>query len=119
MRRGEVWTVSGGKDYAGKPRPAVIVQDDSFDATDSITICAFTFDPTDAPLFRLVVEPNERNGLRSACRLMVDKITTVPKAKMGAHVGRLDDEDMVRLNQAMTVFLGMAVTPRAGRGKQP
>ena len=119
MRRGEVWTVSGSKDYVGKPRPAVIVQDDSFDATNSITICAFTTDPTDAPLFRLVVEPNERNGLRSACRLMVDKITTVPKTKLGAQVGRLDDEDMVRLNQAMTVFLGMAVTPRAGRGKQP
>lgn len=117
MRRGEVWTVAGAKDYAGKPRPAVIVQDDSFDATDSITICAFTTDPTDAPLFRLVVEPNERNGLRSACRLMVDKITTVPKTKLGARVGRLDDEDMVRLNQAMTVFLGMAVTPRAGKGK--
>ena len=119
MRRGEAWALSGDKDYAGNPRPAVIVQDDSFDATDSITICAFTSDPTDAPLFRLVVEPNERNGLRTACRLMVDKITTVPKAKIGAHVGRLDDEDMVRLNQAMTVFLGMAVTPRAGRGKQP
>ena len=118
MRRGEVWTVSGGKDYAGKPRPVVIVQDDSFDATNSITICAFTTDPTDAPLFRLVVEPNERNGLRSTCRLMVDKITTVPKAKVGAQVGRLDDEDMVRLNQAITVFLGMAVTPRAGRGKK-
>jgi mRNA interferase MazF len=119
MRRGEVWTVSGGKDYAGKPRPAVIVQDDSFDASDSITICAFTTDPTDAPLFRLVVEPNERNGLRSSCRLMVDKITTVSKTKLGAQIGRLDDEDMVRLNQAMTVFLGIAVSPRSGRGKQP
>jgi mRNA interferase MazF len=116
MRRGEIWTVAGGKDYAGKPRPVAIVQDDSFDATDSITICAFTSDPTDAPLFRLIVEPNERNGLRSRCRLMVDKITTVPKAKVGTRVGRLDDEDMVRLNQAMMVFLGMAVSPR-GRGK--
>ncbi|RIK97542.1 MAG: growth inhibitor PemK [Proteobacteria bacterium] len=117
MRRGEIWTVSGAKDYAGKPRPVVIVQDDSFDATSSITICAFTSDPTDAPLFRLVVEPNERNGLRATCRLMVDKITTVPKAKMGAQIGQLDDEDMVRLNRAMTVFLGIAVTPRAGRRK--
>jgi mRNA interferase MazF len=53
MKRGEVWTVSGGKDYAGKPRPAVIVQDDSFDATDSITICAFTTDPTDAAKLQL------------------------------------------------------------------
>lgn len=92
----------------------MIVQDDNFDATNSITICAFTTDPIDAPLF-LVVEPNERNGLRSRYRLMVDKITTVPKAKMGARVGRLDDEDMVRLNQAMTVFLGMAISPRTGR----
>src|ERR1700692_4466185 len=106
MRRGDIWSVAGGKGYAGKPRPVVIVQDDSFDATDSITICAFTTDETEAPLFRLTIEPNERNGLRSACRLMVDKITTVPKSKVGNQIGRLDDEDMVRLNQAMMVFLG-------------
>jgi mRNA interferase MazF len=115
MRRGEIWTVSGGKDYAGKPRPVVIVQDDSFDATDSITICAFTTDETDAPLIRLPVEPSERNGLRSPCRLMVDKVTTVPKSKIGSQVGRLDDEDVLRLNQAVIVFLGLAVSPRAGR----
>ena len=112
MRRGDIWTVAGSKDYAGKPRPAVIVQDDSFDATDSITICAFTTDETDAPLFRLSVQPNERNGLRAACRLMVDKITTVPKTKVGTRVGRLDDEDILRLNQAVLVFLGLAVSPR-------
>ena len=115
MKRGEVWTVAGGKDYAGKPRPVVIVQDDSFDATGSVTICAFTTDETEAPLFRLTVEPSERNGLRSLCRLMVDKVTTVPKSKVGNRVGRLDDEDMVRLNQAMMVFLGLAVSPRLGR----
>jgi mRNA interferase MazF len=112
MRRGDIWTVAGGKDYAGKPRPVVIVQDDSFDATDSITICAFTTDETDAPLFRLLVEPNQRNGLRAACRLVADKITTVPKTKVGAGVGRLDDEDILRLNQALLVFLGLAASPR-------
>ena len=115
MRRGEVWTVSGGRDYAGKPRPVVIVQDDAFDATDSITVCSFTTDPTEAPLFRLPVEPNERNGLRSPSRLMVDKITTVSKSKVGERIGRLDDEDLIRLNQAVMVFLGLAVSPRAGR----
>ena len=115
MRRGEVWTVAGGKDYAGKPRPVVIVQDDAFDATDSITICAFTTDPTEAPLFRLSVESNERNGLRSSSRLMVDKITTVSKSKVGERVGRLDDEDIIRLNQAMMVFLGLTVSPRIGK----
>lgn len=115
MRRGEIWTVAGGKDYAGKPRPAVIVQDDAFDATDSITVCAFTTDGTQAPLFRLPVEPNEANGLRTPCRLMVDKITTVPKAKIGSRVGRLDDEDVLRLNRAVVVFLGLAASPRSGR----
>lgn len=112
MRRGDIWTVAGGKDYAGKPRPAVIVQDDVFDGTASITVCSFTTDPTDAPLIRLLVEPNERNGLRASCRLLVDKITTVPRSKLGDRVGRLDDEDVVRLNRAMLVFLGLAVTPR-------
>src|SRR5882757_2578356 len=112
MRRGDVWIVAGGKGYAGKARPVVILQDDSFDGTESITICAFTTDETDAPLFRLAVEPNERNGLRAACRLMVDKITTVPKTKIGARIGRLDDADIQRLHQAVLVFLGLAVSPR-------
>src|SRR5665213_2199098 len=115
MRRGDIWTVAGGKDYMGKPRPAVIVQDDSFDATDSITICAFTTDETEAPLIRLPVEPSERNGLRAACRLMIDKITTVPKSKVGAYVGRLDAEHIPRFNQAILVFLGLAASPRTRR----
>lgn len=88
------------------------MQDDGFDGTDSITVCAFTSDDTEAPLFRLPVTPNERNGLRVTSRLMVDKITTVPKSKMGGQVGRLDDEDILRLNQAMLMFLGLAVSPR-------
>jgi len=108
MRRGEIWTVAGGKDYAGKPRPVVILQDDHFDATASITICAFTTDPTEAPLFRLPIEPNASNGLRTPCRLMVDKITTVPKSKIGSLIGRLDDEDVLRVNRAVLVFLGLA-----------
>ena len=108
MTRGEVWTAAGGKDYAGKPRPVVIVQDDRFDATRSITICAFTSDPTDAPLFRLLVEPSAVNGLQKASRLMVDKVTTVPKAKLGKRIGRLADSDMVRVNRALLIFLGLA-----------
>ena len=108
MKRGEIWTAAGGSDYTGKPRPVVVVQDDHFDATNSITVCAFTSDPTDAPLIRLAVEPDEMNGLRSVSRLMVDKITTVPKAKLGLRIGRLADTDMVRLNRAMMIFLGLA-----------
>lgn len=82
MKRAEIWTVSGGADYAGKPRPAVIIQDDHFD-TDSVTICPFTTDPTDAPLIRLVIEPNQGNGLDTPSRIMVDKVTTVRRAKLG------------------------------------
>jgi mRNA interferase MazF len=114
MKRGEIWAVAAGAGYAGKPRPVVILQDDRFDATDSITICAFTTDPTEAPLFRLPVTPTDTNGLRAACRLMVDKITTVPKAKIGKRIGQLGDEDIVRLNRAVLVFLGMAgAAPKA------
>lgn len=114
MKRGESLTVAGRKDYAGKPRPAVILQDDrfDFDRTESITICAFTTDPTDAPLFRLAVEPSTSNGLRAVCHLMVDKISTVPKARIGARAGRLSDEDIVRLNRAIVVFLGLAAPGR-------
>ena len=113
MKRGEIWTVAGGPDYMGKPRPVVIVQDNDFDSTPSITICAFTSDPTEAPLFRIRVEQNERNGLRLASSLMADKLTTVPKERLGSRIGRLDDEDVVRLNQAMLVFLGLARSPRS------
>jgi mRNA interferase MazF len=112
MKRGEIWTIAGGGDYTGKPRPAVIVQDDSFDATASVTICAFTTDPTDAPLFRILVEPSERNGLRAPSKIMVDKLTTISKERLGSQVGRLDDEDMIRLNRAILVFLGMAGSSR-------
>jgi mRNA interferase MazF len=107
LRRAEVWTVAGGADYAGKPRPAVIVQDDRFD-TDSVTICPFTTDPTEAPLFRLDIAPTAGNGLRHSSQLMVDKITTVRRSKLGERIGILEDSDVVRLNRAMVVFLGIA-----------
>ncbi len=111
MKRGELWTVSGGPEYLGKPRPAVILQDDRFEATSSVTICAFTSDPTEAPLLRVLIDPSSMNGLQVASRLMVDKITTVARAKIGMQIGRLTDEDLVRLNRAVMVFLGLAGSP--------
>jgi mRNA interferase MazF len=39
---------------------------------------------------------------------MVDKITTVPRGKLGSRIGRLDDEDIVRLNRAIVVVVGLA-----------
>ncbi len=107
MKRAEVWTVSASG-HAGKPRPAVIVQNDRFDATASVTICVLTTDPTDAPLFRIEIAPDDHNGLRHISRLMVDKITTVGKDRLCERIGQLGDDDMLRLNRATLVFLGLA-----------
>jgi mRNA interferase MazF len=107
LKRGEIWTVAAGSGYLGKPRPAVVVQDDRFDATLSVTVCAFTTDETESPLMRPLVEPTEGNGLDVASRLMVDKITTISKDKLGRRLGRLDREDLVRLERSMVVFLGL------------
>lgn len=108
MKRGEIWTVAGSGDYAGKPRPAVIVQDDSFGATQSVTVCLLTTDTTEAPMFRLPVPVSAANGLREPCRLMVDKLTTVPRARLGTRIGTLEDDLLSRLAVSMLVFLGLA-----------
>ena len=108
MKRGEIWTVAGGGNYAGKPRPAVIVQNDDFDTTDSIAFCPFTTDTAEAPLIRLPVEPDGRNGLDALSRIMVDKIATVPKRKIGERIGELGGEDIARLDRAVATFLGLA-----------
>lgn len=107
MKRGEIWTVAGGSDYTGKPRPVAILQDDRFEELLSVTVCPFTTNPTPAPLLRLPVTPSASNGLNAVSSLMVDKITTVARTKVGRRIGRLDDEDMVRLNRAIVVFLGL------------
>ena len=108
MKRGDVWTVAGGPDYAGKPRPAVVLQDDAFDATASVTICPFTTHSVEATLVRLAIDPSEGNGLRAASQLMIDKITTVSKEKLRSRVGRLSDQEIVRVDRAVLVFLGLA-----------
>jgi mRNA interferase MazF len=107
MKRGEIWTVAGGPDHAGKPRPVVILQDDAFDATQSVTICPLTTSVTDAPSIRPVVAPSDQNGLRVTSRLMTDKITTVSKTKVQQRVGRLSSEDLNRLNRSVLIFLGL------------
>ncbi len=40
--------------------------------------------------------------------MMVDKITTMPRAGVRKRVGRLSDQDMARLGRAAVVFLGLA-----------
>jgi mRNA interferase MazF len=107
MKRGEIWTVGGGPDYAGKPRPAAILQDDAFGGTASVTVCPFTTHLVDASLIRISVEPTKQSGLEVASQLMVDKVTTVTRAKLRKRIGRLTEADMTRVSHAVLVFLGL------------
>jgi len=108
VKRGEIWTMAGGPDYASKPRPAVVIQYDGFSETLSIAVCPLTSEPVEAPILRLLVEPTPENGLRNTSRLMVDKVTTVPKSRLGQRIGQLADDDLLRLNRSLLVFLGLA-----------
>lgn len=107
MKRGEVWTVSG-TGYAGKPRPCLILQSDAFSETASVTVAAFTSDTTPAPLFRLTFPADTATGLRTPSALMVDKLTTVPKSRLGHRVGELEATAMRDVDRAVLVFLGIA-----------
>ena len=100
--------MAGGSGYASKPRPVVIVQDDAFTARDSVTVCLITTDPSDLPVFRVPVEHPTDNCLRALSGLMVDKVTTVPRSRLGQCIGCLADDDLLRLNRSLLVFLGLA-----------
>lgn len=106
MNRGELWTVSGGA-YAQKPRPALIIQDDLFAASESITLLPLTSQLTDAPLLRLTVEPGQLTGLERVSQIMVDKLTTVRRANLGQRMGRVDAKTMVAVEQSLAIFLGL------------
>jgi mRNA interferase MazF len=107
VRRGELVAVVLKGDY-GKPRPALIIQSDLFDAHPSVTIMPVTSELRDTPLFRLDLAPSETNGLRQPSQVMIDKIHTVSRDRMGSVIGRLDDKQMVSVNRLMLVFLGLA-----------
>jgi mRNA interferase MazF len=106
VNRGELWTVSGGT-YAQKPRPALIIQDDLFAASESVTLLPLTSQLTDAPLLRLTVEPGQLTGLERVSQIMVDKLTTVRRANLGQRIGRIDAKTMVAVEQSLAVFLGL------------
>lgn len=105
MRRGDIVTVAGGV-YASKPRPALVAQDDRFDATDSLTVCPFTSTKVDAPLLRVPVGADPGNGLEQDCFLMVDKITTVRRSNVHTVLGRLEATALVEFERRLLVFLG-------------
>lgn len=107
MKRGEIWTVSGGAEYLGKPRPAVIVQADKYGDIRSVTLCPMSTHPVNERGIRLLVQPNAANGLSLPSHIMVDKISTASKAKLGEFVGRLEPWRLDELNRALADFLGL------------
>lgn len=108
MTRGDIHIAAARGAYTGKPRPVVVVQDDRFDATASVTVCPLTTNPVDAPLTRIEIGARATTGIDQPSRIMVDKITTIPRANLRDHLGRLADDDLVRLDRALVVFLGLA-----------
>jgi len=108
MKRGDVVIVAATGDY-GKPRPAVIVQTDAFPAAHaSVVICQMTSEIVDAPDFRITIDPNEENGLRAQSQVMVDKPVTVRRERVGQFIGRLNGEEIGRLNIALAFVMGLA-----------
>lgn len=108
MKRGTIVTVAGGPGYAGKPRPAVILQDERLGETTSITVALLTTTEVEAPLFRLPVEPTPETGLHARPFLMVDKVTTIPHNRLGPPIGQLPPESLAPLRTALMLFLGLA-----------
>lgn len=108
MKRGDLVTVAAKGTYTGKPRTAIIVQSDLFEALSSVTLCLITHELKDAPLLRITVEPTPENGLQMTSQIMVDKIVTVRREQVGNRFGMLENEIMVRVDRSLALFLGIA-----------
>lgn len=108
MIRGEIWSASGASDYAGKPRPWLIVQSERWEIEASVILCGFTTVLTEGSHLRPLIEPTSGNGLNAPSRVMVDKISTVAHGKLGRRIGQLAPEDMTRAENALLLVLGFA-----------
>ena len=108
MKRGDVVTVAASGDY-GKPQPAVIIQTDALPPGHaSVVVCQMTSDCSDAPDFRVTIEPTEKNGLRVRSQAMADKPVTIRRERIGGQIGHLDDKDILKLNIALAFIMGLA-----------
>lgn len=107
MKRGEIWTQSGGPGYAGKPRPALILQSDLLSETGSVLTCPFTTHDTVAIPTRVAVQANAANGLLEDSDLMADKIMAVARTKLGRRIGTVSPADLMRVQEAVLVVLGI------------
>ena len=107
MKRADLVTVAAQGDY-GKLRPAVVIQSDALVEADSVLVALLTSTLNDAPFYRLSLEPTGTNGLKAPSQVMIDKIIAYPRAKCGAVIGRLSQQDMLALNSMLSVMIGLA-----------
>lgn len=107
MIRGELWTVAGGV-YASEPRAALILQDDAYAATDSVTVLPLTSQLVDAPLLRIRISAGGLSGLDRDSDVMVDKPTTVRRSSVMTRVGRVTSEQLADVERSVMAFLGLA-----------
>ena len=105
--RGQFVTITLQGDY-GKPRPALIIQSDIFSDIPSVTIVPLTSELRNAPLLRFTVKPSTENGLRKISQLMIDKINTVPREKIGSIIGKLGQSELIQIDRLIAVFLDLA-----------
>jgi mRNA interferase MazF len=109
VKRGAIVVVAARGAYAGKPRPALVVQSDLFNPTHaSVTICPITSDCVDAPLFRLTLAPGARTGLKSVSQVMIDKIVSVPRGAIRAEIGNCDAEELDGVNDGLRRWLELS-----------
>ncbi|HEV8631684.1 MAG TPA: type II toxin-antitoxin system PemK/MazF family toxin [Thermoanaerobaculia bacterium] len=109
VKRGAIVVVAAKGAYTGKPRPALVVQSDLFNPThSSVTICPITSDCVDAPLFRVVLAPGERTGLRRTSQVMIDKIVSVPRSAITDELGWCDETELQAADEALRRWLALS-----------
>jgi len=108
MTRGAIVVVAARGAYTGKPRPAVVVQADLFNATHgSVTLCPITTEWVDAPLFRIALPPGDRTGLAAASQIMIDKVVSVPRSAIVRQIGACDPASVEAIDEALRVWLAL------------
>ena len=107
MRRGDVVTIAMSGDH-GKPRPALVIQSDAFAALPSVTVLPLTSEIHAERLVRITMAPTNDNGLRAPSQVMIDKAITVPRAKIGAAIGRASGDIVNSVDLALSRFQGLA-----------
>jgi mRNA interferase MazF len=108
MKRGDVVIVATRGAYTGRPRPALVVQSDTFNPTHaSITVCPITSDCVDAPLFRVSLPAGRRTGLDVPSQVMVDKVVSVPREAIGRAIGRTESIELDMVGRALQTWLSI------------